>query len=175
MPTRINSARRTLALVLLVLALVASAQARASAQNSSQNSAQDDPDRQRAFELFNNQQFAEAVPLLEKLATKYPSDGQVLARLGITVFATSVTISDTEKRQKERARGRAFLVRAKELGVTNDLIESVLNGVAADGSIKGGDSSTNENFSSNREADEAMRAGEAALAHKDYDAALKAY
>jgi tetratricopeptide (TPR) repeat protein len=171
MPTPINSARRTLALVLLALALVASAQARASAQNV----AQDDPDRQHAFELFDNQQFAEAVPLLEKLATKYPSDGQVLARLGITVFANSVTISDTEKRQKERARGRAFLVRAKELGVTNDLIESVINGVAGDGSVVGGDSGTNENFSSNREADEAMRAGEAALAHKDYDAALKAY
>jgi tetratricopeptide (TPR) repeat protein len=171
MPTRINSARRTLALALLALALVASAHARAFAQNTAQN----DPDRQHAFELFANQQFADAVPLLEKLATKYPSDGQVLARLGISVFANSVSISDVEKRQKERARGRAFLVRAKELGVTNDLIESVINGVAADGSIKGGDSSANENFSSNREADEAMRAGEAALAHKDYDAALKAY
>ncbi len=172
MPTQINSARRTLALVLLALALVTSAQARAFAQNGSQ----DDPDRQHAFELFAQQQFADAVPLLEKLATKYPSDGQVLARLGIAVFANSVTISDTEKRQKERARGRAFLVRAKELGVTNDLIESVINGTAPDGSIAGGgDSSEKENFSSNREADEAMRAGEAALTHRDYDGALKAY
>ena len=109
MPARINSARRTLALVLLALALVASAQARASAQNV----AQDDPDRQHAFELFANQQFADAAPLLEKLATKYPSDGQVLARLGISVFANSVSISDTEKRQKERARARTFPYRPR--------------------------------------------------------------
>jgi tetratricopeptide (TPR) repeat protein len=159
------------ALALLVISLVALAPARAFAQAAPQ----DDPDRQKAFELFDNQQFADAMPLLEKLAAKYPSDGQVMARLGIAVFGSAVTIGDPQKRQKERARGRAFLARAKELGVTNDLIEGVLNGVAPDGSILGGGDNARESFSSNREADEAMRAGEAAFNRNDYDAALKAY
>jgi tetratricopeptide (TPR) repeat protein len=174
MPTRIFHTRLRLshaATVLLIVSLALLAPARASAQVA----AQADPDRQRAYELFDNQQFADAIPLLEKLAAKNPSDGQVLARLGIAVFGSAVTVSDAGKRQQERARGRAFLVRAKELGVTNDLIEGVLKGVATDGSLVGGGDNARESFSANREADDSMRAGEAALTRGELDAALKAY
>lgn len=182
MPTRTYAPRGRLlkaALLTLAFALALSVHANALAQTEqtaqqAAQTAQDDPERASAFELFDNQKFADAIPLLEKAAVKYPSDGQVLARLGLALVADSVTISDAEKRKSERARGRGFLARAKEQGVTNDLIESMLSGIAPDGSTVGGDAES-ETFSSNREADEAMRAGEQAFTHADYPAALKAY
>lgn len=160
------------AVVLLAVSLALFAPIHALAQ-----SAQDDPDRQRAFELFEDNQYPAALSLLEKLGKKYPADGQVLSRLGLVVTALAVTITDVEKRKQERARGRAILVRAKELGVTNDLMEEVLKRLAPDGSAVGaGDGSgAREDFSPNREADEAMRAGESAFTRGDLDGALKAY
>ena len=128
-----------------------------------------DPDRERAFALYDNKQFIEARPLLEKLATRYPADGQVLARLGLTLVMESIPSNDVEKRKQLRIRGRALLVRARDLGVTDDLMEWTISGIAPDGNDEGG------RFSLNKEADQAMRAGEAAFTRNDFDAALKAY
>ena len=50
-------------LVLLLLASFATA------------TAQGDPDRQRAFQLYKDAQYVEALPLFEQLALKYPEDG----------------------------------------------------------------------------------------------------
>jgi len=139
-------------------------------------SAQADPERRRALELFEEKNFAEALPLLEKLATRYPDDGQVLARFGLTLFMHTISESDTPARQARRARSRAALVRATEIGfddgVPKDLIGVIMAEVQPDGSDA---PATNSKFSSNAEADAAMRAGEAAFLKGDYDAALAAY
>ena len=139
-------------------------------------SAQDDPERARAFELFAEQKFTDALAPLEKLATRYPDDGQVLARFGLTLFIHTISEPDTPERRARRARSRAALERATKLGfdegVPKDLIGIILTQVKPDGSdIPAADSK----FSSNAEADAAMRAGEAAFLKNDYDAALAAY
>lgn len=138
---------------------------------------QKDPERERAFELFAQQQFAEALAPLEKLAARYPDDGQVLARFGLTLFINTISEADTPQRLARRARARAAVARAKELGfdegVPKDLIDQIIAGLKPDGSSTAGPASSK--FSANPEADAAMRAGEAAFAKNDYDAALSAY
>lgn len=128
-----------------------------------------DPERERAFELYDNKQYSEALPLLEKLATTHNADGQVLARLGLSLAMESILTNDVEKRKQIRTRARAIMVRARELGVKNDLMDWAISGIAPDGSDEGG------RFSLNKEADQIMRTGEAAFTRNEFDAALKAY
>lgn len=130
----------------------------------------DDGERRRAFQLFDEQKFSDALPLLEKLAAAHPSDSGVIVRLGFSIFANSQTINDAALRKKERARAVATLTRAKELGVKHNLVEVILATVPPDGSER-----ERAAFSKNKEADEAMRAGEAAFIKGDLDAALAAY
>ena len=152
----------------LVLASLAPAVA---AQN-----AQPDPERERAFALFAEQKFAEALAPLEKLVTRYPNDGDVLARFGLIYFMNTIPEADTPQRRAKRARARAALVRAGELGydegVPKDLLQQIVASVNPDGSDAEAASSK---FSANAEADAAMRKGEAAFLKGDYDAALAAY
>src|SRR5215213_5170949 len=155
----------------LALALAAFAPALAA------QGAQKDPERERAFELFAQQNFAEALAPLEKLAARHPEDAQVLARFGFTLFLHTISEADTPQRNARRARARAALVRARELGydegVPKDLVEGVIARTKPDGTdASAADSSK---FSANAEADAAMRAGEAAFLKNDYDGALAAY
>jgi tetratricopeptide (TPR) repeat protein len=173
MPTSINAqrTRKTTVvayaiLLLFSLALCAPPPARAT------QGAQQDEERERAFELFANQRFIEALPLFEKLSLKYPRDGEVITRHGFTIFANAQTnLKDPAQRAKERARARATLLRARdELGVKNDLLEQVVAAIPPDGS-----ESASERFSENKEADEAMRAGESAFTKGKLDEAVKFY
>lgn len=161
-PTRLTRA----ALALLALSLVTLAPARGATQN--------DPDREAAFDLFQQQKFVDSVPLLEKLAAKYPSDGAVAGRYGIALFVTAQSVSDPAQRKQRLARARAALVRGKELGLgpglPADLVDNMIASLQPDGS-----EANPQKFSENAEADAAMREGEAAFAREDYDAALKSY
>lgn len=161
-------ALRLAAALAFVLASLAPALA---AQNT-----QNDPERERAFQLFAEQKFAEALAPLEKLAKRYPDDGEVQARFGLILFLTTIPEADTPARQAKRARSRAVLVRAKELGydegVPKNVVEGIIAKVKADGSEVDAGSGK---FSANAEADAAMRAGETAFLKNDYDAALAAY
>ncbi|MDQ3803962.1 MAG: tetratricopeptide repeat protein [Acidobacteriota bacterium] len=173
MLTRLTTSRaRTLAALVFILSAVpAPPHASAFARGAGQ-----DEERRRAFELFEEQKYFEALPLLEKSAARYPQDGDVHARLGFALFARSITEQDAAKRQGLRARARAALVRGKELGfdegVPKDLVEQILASMNPDGSDAAASTSR---FSANAEADAAMRTGEAAFVKGDLDAALAAY
>jgi tetratricopeptide (TPR) repeat protein len=137
---------------------------------------QDDPDRERAFALFANQKFAEALAPLEKLAARYPNDGAVLARFGLTLFLHTIPEADTPERRTRRARARTALARATELsyddGVQKSLVDQILRELNPDGTDAPKASSK---FSKNADVDAAMRNGEEAFLKGDYDAALIAY
>jgi tetratricopeptide (TPR) repeat protein len=154
-----------LALVLVSLAPTLAAQ-----------NAQSDPERHDAFELFSEQKFAEALAPLEKLAKRYPDDGPVLARFGLILFLNTIPEADTSERRARRARARAALVRAKQIGfdegVPKDLIEGIIAGLNPDGTDA---PKAESKFSANAEADAAMRTGEAAFLKGELDAALAAY
>ncbi|HEX7314916.1 MAG TPA: tetratricopeptide repeat protein [Pyrinomonadaceae bacterium] len=162
---------RALRLVAALAFVIASLDPALAAQNT-----QNDPERERAFELFAEQKFAEALAPLEKLAKRYPDDGQVQARFGLILFLNTIPEAETPARQAKRARARAALVRAKELGydegVPKDIVEGIIAQLKPDGSSADAGGSK---FSANAEADTAMRAGEAAFLKGDFDNALAAY
>jgi tetratricopeptide (TPR) repeat protein len=127
-----------------------------------------DAETARAFQLLQEGKFAEAQVAFEKLAATNSSDGRVMFGLGFSILATSKNIKDDEARRRARLRARNALLRAKELGFEDDLLEAGLAAVPPDGSeaLK---------FSKNPEADKAMHEGEAAFTRGDYDHAITAY
>lgn len=128
-----------------------------------------DAEKQRALQIYSENRFTEAIPLLEKLATANPDDVTVISHLGFALFAQSPTIADPELRKQTRARARTFLQRAKELGNSSTLIQVALDDLKfnADGNLA--------SYSNLQAADEAMREGEAAFVKGDFKRALEAY
>lgn len=154
MPKRVLSA-----LLLVVIVSAASATVLA---------VQDDPERQRAFALFNESKIAEALPLFEKLAVRYPEDREVLEPLGMLLISQAGSLKDAAARKEMRKRGREVLVKAQKLGANSALLKSMLESVTPDGD-------TDETFSTKKEVDEAMREGEAAFMKADMKKAIEMY
>lgn len=154
MPKRVLSA-----LLLVVIVSAASATVLA---------VQDDPERQRAFALFNESKIAEALPLFEKLAVRYPEDREVLEPFGMLLISQAGSLKDAAARKEMRKRGREVLVKAQKLGANSALLKSMLESVTPDGD-------TDEAFSTKKEVDEAMREGEAAFMKADMKKAIEMY
>lgn len=128
----------------------------------------DKAERQRAFEIYDQNQMTDAAPLLEKLAQKNPNDVVVISRLGFALYASSIAIKEPELRRLARKHAREVLLRAKELGDKSDLTQSALDTVTIN-------ESGEVSFSAKQEADKAMKAGEAAFVQGDFENAIAAY
>ena len=128
--------------------------------------AQDDPDRSRAFQLYKDAKFTEALPLFEKLATAHPDDRDIAELHAILVATQAVYLKDAEARKQARLRGRELLLRAQKLGANSPLLHSLLDGITPDGDIE---------FSAKKEVDEAMREGESAFASGNFPKAIEMY
>jgi tetratricopeptide (TPR) repeat protein len=125
-------------------------------------------ERARALQLYNENKFIEALPLLEKLSAAKPTDVVVLSHYGYALFASTATINNAEQKKKTRQRVRQLLLKAKELGDNSELTRAGLQALSAD---EGG----NFDYSAKKEADTAMREGEAAFVKGDFPTALAAY
>jgi tetratricopeptide (TPR) repeat protein len=130
--------------------------------------AQDDAERKRAFQLYRDAKFQEALPLFEKLEKTYPEDPQVLERYGLMVIGQNVYLKDPAARKDARKRGRELLVRAQKAGADDALLKAMLEGIPADG----GNDTT---FSTKKEVDDAMRAGEEAFMKGEFPKAVEMY
>ena len=108
------------ALCLLTLFIAASTTARAATQQGGS------PDRQRAMEAWEKQNFVEAVPLLEKLSAESPNDIGVLSKLGFALYASTAAVKDPEARKQVRDHARTVLLRSNELGDDSNLTRMVL-------------------------------------------------
>jgi tetratricopeptide (TPR) repeat protein len=129
---------------------------------------QPDPERARAFQLYEEAKYTEALPAFEKLAAKYPQDRDVLKTYGFLVMGQTAYVKDPAARKEARRRGRELLLKAQQLGADDALLRSMLESVPADG----GDDAK---LSSKKEAEDAMREGEAAFAKKDFPKAIEMY
>ena len=127
-----------------------------------------DPERARAFQLYEEAQYTEALPAFEKLAAKYPEDRDVIKTYGFLVIGQTAYMKDAAVRKEARRRGRELLVKAQRLGANDALMRSMLEAVPPDG---GGDPT----LSTKKEAEDAMREGEAAFAKKDFAKAIEMY
>jgi tetratricopeptide (TPR) repeat protein len=129
----------------------------------------DQPKRQTAISLFNQGKRLEALPLLEELAQKDPQDSEVLVALAASLVEHAATLTDADASAKERFRARDLLEKAWGLGNTSPLAQNLrqlLEELPANGAMK---------FSDNPEVEQAMNAGEAAFARREFDEALKNY
>jgi len=123
--------------------------------------------RNRAFLLCKQTNYAEALPLLEKLAVAHPSDFIILEALGSALVGTSTSSPDPAVRKQVILRARSVFLRAKELGDKSDYLTTELEQLPVDGELTP--------FSVRKEVDEAMREGETAFGHSNFPAALAAY
>jgi tetratricopeptide (TPR) repeat protein len=147
--------------ILLATAMLVSA-----ASSKSQTSNQDDPQRRHAFELYDEGNMADAMPLLEQLAATYPTDIPIHERWAFSTMAYSAALKDPAERVKARARARKLAVEAQKLGDNSPLLQVILE-LPEDGSEKA--------MSDRKEVDEAMQAGEAEFVHGNYDKARENY
>jgi len=125
-------------------------------------------ERQKALELFRANKYLEALPLFDDLVKQNPSDGDVLLGLAACIITRSATMQDKDAAAKERLRARDMLLKAKELGNNSNLLQNLLQSLQ-------GSSNGQITYSENPEADNAMRAAEAAFAKNDYTEAIKNY
>ena len=130
--------------------------------------AQEDPERVQAFQLYKDAKYAEALPVFEKLAAKYPEDRDVIKTYGYLVISQNAYVKDAAARKEARRRGRELLVKAQQLGATDALLRSMLDEIPPDGGA-------DEKLSAKKEAEDAMREGEAAFAKKDFPKAIEMY
>ncbi|HEV3253957.1 MAG TPA: tetratricopeptide repeat protein [Candidatus Acidoferrales bacterium] len=157
--------QRSLLLILLLNLLVSLPPAVAQQKGDAAELAK----RHRAMALFGEGKRLEALPLLEELAEKNPQDSEILVALAASLIDHAATLSDAEAAAKERFRARDLVQRAWTLGNPSPLAENLrelLEELPASGAIK---------FSDNAAVQQAMIAGEAAFARRDFDEALKDY
>ena len=130
--------------------------------------AQDDPERSRALQLYDEGKYAEALPLFEKLVVKYPEDRDVVKTYGFLTIGEATYLKDAAARKEGRRRGREFLVKAQKLGADDALLKTMLEAIPPDG----GD---DVKLTTKKEAEDAMREGEAAFSKNDFPKALEMY
>jgi tetratricopeptide (TPR) repeat protein len=130
--------------------------------------AQDDPERTRAFQLYEEAKYTDALPLFEKLAAKYPEDRDVLKTYGFLTIGEGAYLKDAAARKEARRRGRELLAKAQKLGADDALLKTMIESIPLDG----GDDTK---LSTKKEAEDAMREGEAAFSKKDYAKAAEMY
>ena len=129
---------------------------------------QDPGERQRALDLYESNNFAAALPLLEKVAAANPNDAVILSRLGFALYASSSTEKDPAVRQHMRERARTTLLRSRSLGDDSNLTTMVLDALSAP-------DASQLPFSNIQAAEAAIREGEAAFVRGDMDGAIAAY
>jgi len=151
---------RILLTILFTLLLVAPA--------PSVQAQQPDEDRQRAFRLYKDTKYTEALPLFEKLAAKNPDDVAVIETYGLLVMTQAAYLKDPAARKQARIRGRELLLRAQKLGADSALLRTMIDQTPPDGGDDTG-------FSTKKEVDEAMREGEAAFASGNLPKAIEMY
>ena len=127
----------------------------------------DDPERKHALDVYKDGKMVEAMPLLEKLAAKYPKDSVVWECWGVSALGYAQTLDDPELRKKGRARSRTILLKAKDLGDNSNLLQTLLGMLPEDGG--------NVTFSPREEVNKVMQHAEADFARGDLDKAIEGY
>jgi len=109
----ISGALKTCALIAVAIVLTSS--------TLNAFTSQDDAERRRAFQLYKDAKYNEALPLFEKLEKVYPSDPQILETYGLIVFGQNAVLKEPAARKEARKKARELLVRAQAAGANGAL------------------------------------------------------
>lgn len=123
--------------------------------------------REAAILLVNEKKFAEALPLLEKLAAEKQADGQVFLGLGLAHWNLQSATKDKIAAKQIRLKARNALLKALEMGATTPEIDLLAASIKADG----GDRSDSDNPQAQAALDEAY----AEFARRDFKKAAVHY
>ena len=146
---------------IVLLALVASLYASSSLQSDDSYA-----ERRAAFEAYDEGRMLEAMPLLEALAAKFPSDIVIREHWAFSTLLYAATLPDPEQRKKARARARKIALEAQKLGDTSPLLLTALE-VPEDGA--------EATYSDRPDIEAAMKTAESDFARGDYDKARQGY
>jgi tetratricopeptide (TPR) repeat protein len=124
-------------------------------------------DWKRALELYESQNMAAAVPLLERIVLVRLNDPMVLSRLGFALYSITATEQNVEVRKKIRDRARQVLLKSQANGDDSNLTKITLEALSQD--------EVRVPFTQITSAEAAIREGESAFVRGDLDKALAAY
>lgn len=156
---RISPSHSFLTLAVLTVFVLCTA-THASAQNVESYASK----RARAFDLYNQRKEAEALPLLDALATQEPEDFGVLLRLSSCLLKEKATKGNAAARREARLRARSLVLRAESLGGSKSWARKLLVSLPEDGH--------EATWSNLVAADEAIKKGEAYFEKKKWPEAL---
>jgi len=122
--------------------------------------------REQALHLFNQDKRLEALPLLETLVQRNPNDEDIVIALAASLVSHAATLPDQQAAVAERMRAKGLL---EKLGSNYPLAGNLLQ------LLREMPENDLVQFSDNPQVEQAMRAGEAAFSHRDYDEAIKSY
>jgi tetratricopeptide (TPR) repeat protein len=136
----------------------------------SQSQQQDDPDtaamRRKALDLYRQGKYVDAMPLLEQLSTKNPSDYVVKEHWAYCILEYSSTLRDPEARKRARIQARTLGLETQKSGDQSDLLQTLV-AIPEDGS--------EAKFSDRTDVNDGMKTAEADFARGDFDKAREGY
>ena len=124
--------------------------------------------KRQASALLKENNYTEALPLLEKIAAAEPNDGETQFYLAFALLGQGHNTKDGATRKALRVRARQAFVKAKSLNYPEPKLDALILSLPEDGSDAPG-------FTSNSEANHLMEEGEALFSQGKSDEALKKY
>ena len=124
--------------------------------------------KERAETLIDEIKYTEALPLLERIVAADPKDARMQFYLGFALQGQATQIKDDAARRVLRVRARAAFVKAKELGISEPIIDALIDGIPPDGN-------DSRSFSQNVEANALMLQAEGKFSQGKLDEALANY
>jgi tetratricopeptide (TPR) repeat protein len=124
--------------------------------------------KRRASGLLKENNFTEALPLLEKIAAAEPNDGETQFYLAFALLGQAKNTKDDAARKALRVRARQAFVKAKSLNFDEPKLDALILSLPEDGSDSAG-------FTPNTKVNQIMEEGEAFFSQGKPDEALKKY
>ena len=125
--------------------------------------------RGRAIELFDANNFVDALPLLEKSAITYPRDPVIASRLGFALYSLGALSKDQTVRRQYWERARKILLESQANGDDSNLTRVTLESLSRE------DANVNVPFSDTKAAEAEIRKGEEAFVRGEIEKALVSY
>lgn len=124
--------------------------------------------KRQAGELLKQNNYTEALPILEKIVAAEPNDGETQFFLAFALIGQAKNTKDDAARKALRVRARQAFVKAKSLNYGEPKLDALILSLPEDGSDSPG-------FTSNARANQLMEEGEALFSQGKADEALKKY